>query len=73
VNIDQLNAGHGGAGEYRAGNCIGNIVKFQVQEDSGAECGNLVNGLRASGGKELAADLEHAHKIGNLPCKFQSG
>jgi hypothetical protein len=46
-------------------------VKFQVQEDARAKSGNLSNGLRASGCKQLAADLKHSYEIGNLFGEFQ--
>jgi hypothetical protein len=73
VHVYELHSRHGGARKYRAGDGIRNVVKLQVEEDAGAECGYFADGLRPCSGEELAADLEHAHKIGNLFCEFQSG
>jgi hypothetical protein len=71
VYIYELYSGHCGAGENSACDGVWNIVKFQIQEDARAKSGNFSNGLRASGCKQLAADLEHSYEIGNLFSKFQ--
>jgi hypothetical protein len=70
VHVHELYSGHGGAREYGASDGVGNVVKFQVQEDTWAKCRNLAYSLRPCCGKELAADLEHTDKIGNLLGKF---
>ena len=38
-------------------------MKFQVEEDTGAQFRYLPDRLRSDTGKQLAANLEHADKI----------
>ena len=71
MDVYELYSGHCGTGQNRSRDGVWNIVKFQIQEDARAKRGNFPNGLRASGRKQLAADLEHAHEIGNLFGEFQ--
>ena len=52
------------------GYCIRNVMKFQVEEDSRTELRYLPHRFRPGRCKKLAADLEHAYKIGNLLGEF---
>jgi hypothetical protein len=33
VHVHQLHSGHGRAGKHRTGDGVGDVVKFQVEED----------------------------------------
>ena len=48
-------------------------MEFQVEENTVAECGDLLDRLSTGAGKELVADLEHADKIGDLLSELQRG
>ena len=41
-----------------SGHCVWDVVEFQVEEDFKAKARELLDGSRAFGGKELAADFE---------------
>jgi len=73
VDIDKLQARHGGARQNRSGDSIRDVVILQIEKNTWAERGYFPYCFRTSGGEKLAADLEHAHKIGNLLCEFQCG
>ncbi len=73
VHVHKLHAGHRHARQNRAGNGVRDVVEFQVKEDAGAECGYFAHRLRTRRREQLAADLEHADKIGNLFREFQRG
>jgi hypothetical protein len=73
MDVDELYARHGGARKDRTCYGVWDVVEFQIQEDPWAERCNLAHRLRACRRKQLAADLEHAYKIGNLLGEFQSG
>jgi hypothetical protein len=44
----------------RSGHRVGDVVKFQVEEDSEAHIRELFDGSRSLGGKELTTDFEKA-------------
>ena len=46
-------------------------MEFQVEENVHAKFCHLPDRFRPGGSKELAADLEHADKIGNLARKSE--
>ena len=50
---------------------MGDIVKFQVEEDLKAKARELVDDLRAFGGVELAANLEEAGRALEPPRQGQ--
>jgi hypothetical protein len=58
---------------FRNGLChgIGDVVKFQVQENLGAGVRELTYGSRTLGCEELAANFEEPNGSAKLPC--QSG
>lgn len=47
-------------GSNCTGNSVGDVVKFEVEEDSEAELCELLDGFGALGREELAAYLENA-------------
>jgi hypothetical protein len=49
------------------GHRVGNVVKFQIQEDVKTQVRELPNGSRALRGKELAPDLEHPGCTAEFP------
>src|SRR5207245_9463899 len=73
VDVDELHSAHRRRGKYGAGDSVGNIVEFQVEEDTCAQRGDFFDGGRTRGGKKLAADLEHSYKIGNQAGKSECG
>ena len=73
MHIDELHSRHRRGGQHRAGNRIRDIVEFQVEEDAGAQGRDFFDGGRTRSRKKLVADLEHAHKIGNLLRELHRG
>ena len=66
MHIHQLHARQRRGGQHCSRNGVRNVVEFQIQKDVRAKLRNLPHRLRSSSGEELAADLEHAYKIGDL-------
>src|SRR5437016_1243989 len=71
VHVDELHPGHRRRGKHGAGNGVGYVVEFQVEKNAGAQGSNFLYRRRTRGRKELVANLEHAHKIGNLLCELR--
>jgi len=56
---------------HSSGNCIRDVVEFQVEEDSSAQGRKHLDCLRALGGEECAADLEQISHAAQLPCQLE--
>ncbi len=72
MHVDELHSGHGGSREHRPRYGVGNIVKFQIEENAVAKRSDLLDGLRTGAGEQLVANLEHADEIRDSFGKLQS-
>src|SRR5262249_51645215 len=73
VDVHELHAGHCSGRENGSGDCVWNVVEFEVEKNARAKRCDFLDGGGASGGEELAAYLEHADQIGDLAGKFDCG
>jgi len=73
VDVEQLNAGHSGRSEHRASDGVGNVMKFQVEENVRAELRDLPDGFGPGGSEQLAANFEHADYVRQLFGELDSG
>src|SRR6266850_3612255 len=66
MDVHELHAAHRRRREHGAGNGVGNVVKFQVEEHARAQGRDFFDCCRPCRREELVADFEHAYKIGDL-------
>ena len=72
MDSDHLHIKPGGRG-HGLGDGVGDVMKFQVQEDQRARGPDLFDDVRPGAGEEFVADLESAADRRELVHEFQGG
>src|SRR6185436_1928729 len=72
VHIEQLQAGKFSSRSNRPCDCIRNVVIFEIEKNTGAECGDFAHSFGSGRSEKVNIDFEHADQIGEGAGKLNS-